>query len=524
MIYGATLSLAFSEESGLRNNDRVIFIGDSITAQGAKAAAGWTPLILDALKKTHPGNKYEFISLGGGGQTLESWQNVELKSRTERTILDVKDVDVKESLDRGADVIVIMLGMNNVLSPRLDDKSEDFIKWAENYRQFIRDLRARAKPRIIAIATPTLCTESEASPKNKVMASLIKQIDEIAKSEGCIVLPTHQAMLWMLKEGRKRDAEFHVTMDFVHPNQAGHVSIASGMLEGLGEKEAAKSLVADWMPKLWNDKEETLSYQVTPESGSESPDSATFRIHYDHRSPGKDGSARIELTLPEGWKIVSAENSGASGFFVVEGKPDRLLNKFTLTAGSKSQIVSIPAPWILGIGNVGGNGWKGIEFDPQEGALALDENFSRGTGFQDVRELGQGKPIVWKRYFAGIGYAGGNAAGALDLAAVAFFQTNDVCYGARWIFSDRERPVSLQVVTLGISGKNFLTVWLNGGKAWSGIIPLQPDSVPVELKKGWNSLVFKSNHRQWRWQFSIDLVPQKADDLGDLRVRTQRAQ
>ncbi|MEO7934196.1 MAG: GDSL-type esterase/lipase family protein [Chthoniobacterales bacterium] len=503
-------------ESALKANDRVVFIGDSITAQGAKAAKGWAPLIRETLGKT--GKKCDFISLGGGGQTLESWQNVELKSRTEPLILDVPNVDVKETLDRGAEVIVVMLGMNNVLSPRLTEKPEALDKWAENYRNFIRDLRARAHPRVFAIATPTLCTENENSTKNRVMRLLIERIQAIAKSENCLVLPTHEAMNRMLNEGRRRDPEFSVTVDLVHPNQAGHVSIAAGMLEGLGESKAAQLLLAEWIPKFWNDKQETLSWWVEEQAASGSGETATFRISYEHQIPG-GSSAGASLEPPDGWKIVTAEKSAATGFFVVEGTPDRLTNRFALKAGSLSRTVSIPAPWIVGVGNAGGNGWKGIEFNPKGGALPVDDAFSRGEGFGALQEVIPGHPILWKRYFAATGYAGGPAEGALDISAVSFFQTNDVCYGARWIYSDRQRSVSLRVVSLGISGKNHLTAWMNGHEISSGMIAVAPVMVKTELEKGWNRLVFKSNHRQWRWQFALDIVPQQGDVLEDLRIR-----
>ena len=51
--------------------------------------------------------------------------NVEQRSRTAETYLDIKGVDVKATLDAGADVLIVMLGMNDLLAPYVTERSED---------------------------------------------------------------------------------------------------------------------------------------------------------------------------------------------------------------------------------------------------------------------------------------------------------------------------------------------------------------------------------------------------------------
>src|SRR5690606_24277666 len=46
----------------------------------------------------------------------------------------------------------------------------------------------------------------------------------------------------ILSRGRAVDPAFHVTADYVHPNEAGHLGIAIGMLRGLGHPSAADRL------------------------------------------------------------------------------------------------------------------------------------------------------------------------------------------------------------------------------------------------------------------------------------------
>jgi hypothetical protein len=151
-------------------------------------------------------------------------------------------VDVKTTLDQGADVLIIMLGMNDLLSPSLKDQPADFDAWAERYKALVTSLRERAKPRVIALATISLCSEDPASPKNRVRNELNARLMKLAAAEHGIVLPVGETMLAQLQKGRARLPDFHVTGDFVHPNSHGHASIAIGMLKGLGERDLATQL------------------------------------------------------------------------------------------------------------------------------------------------------------------------------------------------------------------------------------------------------------------------------------------
>ncbi len=234
---------AFASDSPLvRQDDRIVFIGDSITGQGWNNGQGFIHQIEAALRAKWPNGKLTTIGLGGSGSTVGAWQNHEKRSRAGSVILDVKEVDVKSTLDHGADVLIIMLGMNDLLSPSLKDQPADFDAWAERYKALVTTLRERAKPRVIALATISLCSEDPASPKNSVRDQLNVRLSKLAAAEHCVVLPVGEAMLAQLQKGRARLPDFHVTGDFVHPNSHGHASIAIGMLKGLGEHELANAL------------------------------------------------------------------------------------------------------------------------------------------------------------------------------------------------------------------------------------------------------------------------------------------
>ncbi len=512
----ALIQQASGETSLLQPKDRIVFIGDSITGQGANIPAGWAHQIEAALREVKPDANYTFVSLGGSGQTVGSWQNVEKKSRTESAILDVKTVDVKEALDQPAGVVICMLGMNDVLRPSLKDTPEDFEKWAASYRELIKAVRDRAHPRVFALATPTMCTEDPGSPKNQIMEKLIAKIGEIAKTENCVVLPTYETMREVLGEGRAYQPNFHVTGDSVHPGGAGHVAIAAGMLKGLGEVGAAAKirgkLTSEIVQRAGLD---ALSYTVERLPSDLKSNKETFVIRY-FAHPSQPGSSpKASLSLPDGWKEISSKTDAAGGEFKVEGIPDRLVNRLLLKVDSKQVEISLPAPWLIGVGNVGGSSWfQGRDFDPNKKISACDDSLRTGAGFGELAAIEPGHPLVWKRHIASVDFGGENTPGAIDMAAVTFYQNFDVAYAARWIYSEAERQLTIQIQPKGFGADSYMTLWWNGEKLFSDPIKTEKNrALPVTVRKGWNSLVFKSNHCQTQWQFLVDLAGENLDSL-----------
>lgn len=222
----------------------MVFVGDSITGQGGNHPNGWVAQIGKALKKQNAKNRQVLIPLGGSGQTVGSWRNVEKKSRGKSVILDVKKYDLQKELSQDADVLVIMLGVNDVHHGPLKDSAKRIDQWKRDYRELIAALRERISPRVIALATPTPYTEDPQSPKNKTMEIMVENLQAIASDEKCLVLPVRETAWEIRDEGRKRRLDFRISGDGIHPNGYGHQAIAAGMLKGLGQEKAAESIRA----------------------------------------------------------------------------------------------------------------------------------------------------------------------------------------------------------------------------------------------------------------------------------------
>ena len=501
----------------LQSGDRIVFIGDSITGQGGNGGErGWVGLIGGAMKEAAPANHQTLVPLGGSGQTVGGWTNVERKSRTAPAFLDVKAFDVQAELNQHADVVVIMLGMNDVLSPSMKDAPDARQKWIASYRSLIAALRERTTPRLVALATPTPCTEDPSSPKNEVMDKMVEEIKKLAAEEKCVVLPTRATAWEVLAETRRVKPDTHIAGDQVHPNNFGHLAIAAGMLKGLGEDAAAKIL----RDRVTADLRKAgagspLSYEVDLVPQRQPGAGLQFRIRSYH-STGK-----VKLELPEGWSVKDAKEESRETVFVVDAVPDRLVNRLVLRGGGEPREILIPAPWLVGTGNIGWTGWKSGVFDREAGRLPTDEIARTGTAIADAMakmELKPGVPVVWKQYVGGVNYGGAGAPGVLDFAAVTYFSGGEVGYGLRWIQSDRERSVVIKISKTGFAGTSHLETWLNGDTVYAGdTAKAKGKEFPVKLKAGWNLLSFKSNFQQWQWQFAIDLQAVAGDTLDGLR-------
>jgi len=316
-----------------------------------------------------------------------------------------------------------------------------------NYRELVTSLQSRLKPKVIAVATATLCTEDvHHSPKNAMMDQLNKRLTDLAMEMGWLVLPTNQTMREVLERGRQVKPDFHVTGDYVHPNEPGHLAIAMGMLRGLGEIDAAHTL-----------EEQKLASVFSKIAGATST-----------TSPPDASTAR--------WLVASG-----------------LIRK----------------------------GWNEHQtLDPALFRGPMEEAIERHGDFIAAPNPATGKPLEWKPYHATVDYTGGANPDSVDFAAVTHARNFEAGYAARWIHSDRDRPVNVELGTQAFAGTMQIGLWLNGGSLYSGLLTGEPGkkkTVTAQLHAGWNTLVFALNHTAWQMQCTVHLAGVADDSLGDLR-------
>ncbi len=239
-----------ADSASLDGNARVVFIGDSITGQGGGwLGAGYVFKVREALIAAYPDAKPDLVPLGGSGMGVGAWLNLAKNDDKQRHDLDVKGIEVAAALAKPADVMIVMLGMNDVLAPYVNETDESLDQWLANYRELITTLSARLKPRVIGLATITPQTEDSETPKNRVMARMNERITKLAASLKARLIPTN-AMYWdTLNQARRTQPDFSLAGDRIHPGPTGHVVIARAMLSGLGDEKAAEWLKTERLDK-----------------------------------------------------------------------------------------------------------------------------------------------------------------------------------------------------------------------------------------------------------------------------------
>ena len=423
-------SVALAAEPALLNgNARVVFVGDSITGQGGGwLGTGYVFKIEEALRAVYPDSKPNLVPLGGSGMGIGSWLSTLKDEARQKHDLDVKGVEIAASLAKPADVLVIMLGMNDVLAPYVNETDASLDQWLANYREVVSILRTRLNPKVIGIATISPQTEDPQTPKNRVMARMNQRLATLAEELHARLLPSNATYWETLAQGRKTQPDFSLAGDRIHPGGAGHIAIAMAMLSGLGEDKASA-----WL------SEERLA------------------------------------------KAMSGLKPGP--------------------------VPTPPPPWLV-VGGLMLRGWQespaATDLEPNLIDRAIDQN----EPFWKTPAHEGGEPLHWNTFQSTINLTDGANQGSVDFAGITFGQNFEAGYAARWIHSDTPRHLKLELKTNGVGSVIHLTAWMNGQRLYSDLITKEPKrmaSRDVELKAGWNVLVFKSCHRTWQWQQSLRL-------------------
>jgi lysophospholipase L1-like esterase len=503
---------------------RVVIVGDSITGQSRNVASGYANQMEAAIRAVYPGCEPQIISLGGSGQSVGSWQNVERKSQTKETFLDIKGIDVQQTLAQRADVLIIMLGMNDVLAPYVADNTQSIDKWQTRYEQLIEALQQRVHPGVLALAGVTPCTEEPTSPKNKMVDLLNERVRLLAEKYHARYLTTSQTVWTIFKDGRQKDHAFHVTADYVHPTTAGHIGIAMAMLQGLGENQAVKWLNDERLEPLMqkiSEKKQPFSWEIQAVFNPEKPDIAQYDIQFWFLNPNAIANVEpyVAIKLPQNWHSSMNAMNAMTGIFSIKGKPDQLLNTVTLTATMDKveykADIQLPTPWLVGL-KMNQRYWNRYDFDAEKARTPVDEVIEQNGDFTAPIDLGKGQTLTWAPYYPSVNFTGGDDPSSVDFSALTHADNFEGGYAARWVHSDKDRTCIFEPKNRMFAGVFYLTAWVNAKQVYAAK-PKRGDNVEIQLKQGWNTLVYKINHHNWQWQVNLPITGKDGDDLSDLR-------
>jgi len=228
MAFGRLLPLLLaavscvSAQSGfyLRDGDRVVFYGDSITDQRLYSTFTETYAVT-----RFPKEHFTFVHSGWGGDRVSGGGGGNVDLRLERDVFAYKP-----------NVVTVMLGMNDGGYRAFDQSLFD--AYAKGYEHIVDTLKSRlAGVRITAIQ-PSPYDDVTQPPRfpggyNAVLVRYSQFVKELSKREGIDTADLNSPVVADLTKAFATDADGAKKLipDRVHPGPAGHLLMSAALLE-----------------------------------------------------------------------------------------------------------------------------------------------------------------------------------------------------------------------------------------------------------------------------------------------------
>jgi len=214
-ITAATLSSCTGEKMTLRQGDRIVFLGDSITELGVKPN-GYVSLIREELATRYPDLGIEVIGAGISGNKVPDLEN--------RLVRDV--------LQKKPNGVVIYIGINDVWHWNLNNlKGTTKEKFESGLREIIA--RIQYSGSAVILCTPSVIGEKRDS--SNAQDPMLKEYSEIsrkiAKDLSIQLCDLHKAFQGYLAVHNTENREKGIlTTDGVHLNDEGNKLVAKELL------------------------------------------------------------------------------------------------------------------------------------------------------------------------------------------------------------------------------------------------------------------------------------------------------
>ena len=209
----------------LKQGDRIVFFGDSITA-GAVKPQGFITLITDSIKATHPDLGIETFGAGVSGNKVPN-----LQARLDRDVLSKKPT-----------IVFIYIGINDVWHWRKNKEGElAGGTTTEAFESGLKDIIAKinaAGARVILCTASVIGEKTDGSNERDVMLDEYCEISrKVATETDSQLVDLRKAFLEYLKANNPDNLPKGIlTGDGVHLNPAGNRFVATEMGEAIGIK------------------------------------------------------------------------------------------------------------------------------------------------------------------------------------------------------------------------------------------------------------------------------------------------
>ena len=243
-------------EFALHNGDRVVFYGDSITAQRR-----YTRFVEDFIISRYPHIKINFYNAGVSGDTVEGGHAGNMEERVKRDVLPLHPT-----------VITIMLGMND--GRYTTEFQKNFEAYKAGYRKLVEVLRSDLPGVRLLLVRPSPYDEIAHPPAiagyNSVLVRYGDFVAQLGEELNAPVVDFNSAVDDALRAGMKIDPRMAGSLlpDRIHPSESGHWIMAADLVQGWHVSPIVSSVAIDAARTKVETQENTAVSGLT-ETGAE---------------------------------------------------------------------------------------------------------------------------------------------------------------------------------------------------------------------------------------------------------------
>lgn len=200
-------------------NDKIVFIGDSITDKGRKndplkLGGGYVRLLHDYFTTTRPELGLTIINEGTSGNRI-----VDLQRRWRLDVIEHK-----------AQWVSVSIGINDVWRQFDSSEAEQVYpdRFAEVYKNLLKHTKNEINCRFI-LMEPTIIKEYPDSIGNRMLQPYVDVVRGLADEFHAVLVPTHDAFIRFLR----RETGKALTTDGVHMTSLGDMLMATTWLKAV---------------------------------------------------------------------------------------------------------------------------------------------------------------------------------------------------------------------------------------------------------------------------------------------------
>src|SRR6266566_3527308 len=233
---------ARAQTFALKDGDRVVFYGDSITDQRL-----YTTFTETYVVTRFPKLDVSFVHSGWGGDRVTGGGGGPIDLRLRRDVFAYKPT-----------MLTIMLGMNDGSYRAFDEKIFD--AYAKGYQNIIDSVKETLPGLRITVIQPSPFDDVTQAPRfeggyNAVLVRYSQFVKELAEREKLSVADLNSPVVAALEKAKATDAELakKIIPDRVHPGPGGHLLMAAELLKSWNAPATVSSVAIDASAKKVTD-------------------------------------------------------------------------------------------------------------------------------------------------------------------------------------------------------------------------------------------------------------------------------